>query len=116
MLRKVTLVSVFLMAISFTQYAQATHVNEQCRVESNISCVDLSIGIWRVDTALESQNISYTSLGELLFALKNSEQLFATANQILESSVGISFDTIDSFYAAVNKCGLVPQVIDEIRD
>ncbi len=102
----------------FSMQAFSEHVNEQCReVAAKTSCVDLAISISAVDTALDQAMTSFANLGALLDAVKASEQLFAQINQIFTSTaLGHGFSTIDELYDAINKCGLVPHVIDEIND
>lgn len=96
-----------------------SQANEECRaIPSNVSCVDLSIAISAVDNILDNTNppTQFPDLGALLNALKTNPGLLAQVNQIFNANGVASFATVDSLFNAVNKCGLIPQVIDEIND
>ena len=83
-------------------------------------CVDLAIGISFVDDTLDNAMVEFPDLGGLLAAARDSEGtpggLFEQLNALLDASVGISFDTTEDFFQATQKCGLIPHVIDAIRD
>ena len=71
-----------------------------------------------VNDFLDNQGIQFDNLGDLISSALQDAEVFDSFNALvtLFSGGAINYDSASQAAATIAKCGLAPQIIDNIRD
>jgi hypothetical protein len=84
----------------------------------DVDCDLLSASTDAVNDFLDAEGIQFSNLGDLFSAAIQDESVFdqLSALLLLFSGGEIEFESARQAIATYGKCGLIPQLIDNIRD
>jgi hypothetical protein len=84
----------------------------------DVDCDVLAATNDAVNDFLDASNVQFDNLGDLVSSAILDDDLFASLHDLilLFSGGTISFDSASQAVSTNAKCGLIPQLIDNIRD
>ncbi len=108
----------FIVALAFTLSLLISLPSAYANRPLNVDCDLLAATNDDVDAFLDANNIEFDNLGDAIASSILDDDLFNDLNALITlfSGGAISFDSATQLVATTGKCGLIQQLVDNIRD
>ncbi len=110
--------TMIVLAATVALLVSASSVHAATAPLMNVDCDLLEATNDAVNVFLDAQGIQFDNLGDLVSTAILDDDLFDQLNALIVFFSGgvISFDSASQAVSTNAKCGLIPQLIDNIRD